>query len=100
MGLRHWSIDMLDGKVIIVTGGATGIGYGICSLLAEKGARVGIVQITVEEARQAARSVPGAFGFAADISDRAQVEAMTNRVLQTFGRIDGLVNNAAVSGEA
>ncbi|MBS1798421.1 MAG: glucose 1-dehydrogenase [Acidobacteria bacterium] len=91
---------MLDGKVIIVTGGATGIGCGISTVLAAKGARLAIVQITLEEARQAAQSISGAVGFAADISNRSQVEAMTNCVAETFGRIDGLVNNAAVSGEA
>lgn len=91
---------MLDGKVIIVTGGSTGIGYGISTVLAAKGARIAIVQITLEEAREAAQSIPGAIGFAADISDRSQVEAMTNDVVKTFGSIEGLVNNAAVSGEA
>jgi len=91
---------MLDGKVIIVTGGATGIGRGISTLLTAKGARVAIVQITLEEAQEAAQSIPEAVGFAADIGDRSQVETMIESVLKTFGRIDGLVNNAAVSGEA
>jgi NAD(P)-dependent dehydrogenase (short-subunit alcohol dehydrogenase family) len=70
-------IPMLESKVIIVTGGATGIGLGISLLLAARGAQVAIVQITREEAQRAARSIPGAVGFGADISDRAQVQAMT-----------------------
>jgi glucose 1-dehydrogenase len=90
---------VLEGKVIIVTGGATGIGRGICTLLAAKRARVAIVQMALDEAEHAAESIPGASGFAADISDRAQVDTMTAQVIKTFSRIDGLVNNASVSGE-
>jgi 2-hydroxycyclohexanecarboxyl-CoA dehydrogenase len=91
---------LLEGKVIIVTGGATGIGRGISSRLAGEGACVAIVQITLEEAQRGVESIPGTSAFAADISDRAQVESMIAQVIKRFGRIDGLVNNAAVSGKA
>lgn len=90
----------LRNQVIIVTGGATGIGRGICTALAEKGARIAIVQPQLHQAQQAAEAFPEAQGFSADIRDIAQVDRMTNAVLNAFGKIDGLVNNASITGEA
>jgi NAD(P)-dependent dehydrogenase (short-subunit alcohol dehydrogenase family) len=90
----------LQNQVIIVTGGATGIGRGICSALSEKGARLAIVQPTLEQAQHAAASIPGARGFASDIADPEQVDAMVTGVAATFGHINGLVNNASITGEA
>lgn len=90
----------LQDQVILVTGGATGIGRGICSVLAEKGAHIAIAQPALEQAQQAAASIPNARGFASDIADPKQVETMVADVLATFGRVDGLVNNASITGEA
>lgn len=93
-------VGKLKGQVIIVTGGASGIGRGICTALVEEGAKVAIVQRRLDQAEQAAASLQGAVGFAADISAMSQVELMTDAVLSAFGQIDGLVNNASVTGEA
>lgn len=91
---------MLNGHVVIVTGGATGIGRGIAGVLTEKGARVAIVQPELAQAQAAAETLPGARGFSADIRYREQVEAMVTAVVAEFGRVDALVNNAAVVGRA
>ncbi|HEV2275562.1 MAG TPA: SDR family oxidoreductase [Acidobacteriaceae bacterium] len=90
---------MLQQRVIVVTGGATGIGRGICDALAAKGARIAVVQPELSVAQKAAAEIPGAHGFAADIRSRPQVERMIGQVISTFGYVDGLVNNASITGE-
>ena len=87
----------LQGRIALVTGGATGIGNGIARALAARGARLAIVQPTVGQAENAARAFPDASGFAADIRDRDAVERMMAEVLDRFGGIDILVNNASVT---
>ena len=88
----------LSGRIAIVTGGATGIGNGIARALSKRGARIAIVQPTVEQAENAARALSDAAGFGADIRDRDAVEHMTAAVIDTFGGIDILVNNASITG--
>jgi NAD(P)-dependent dehydrogenase (short-subunit alcohol dehydrogenase family) len=92
------SLSALTGRVAIVTGGATGIGFGIAGALAERGARVAIVQPAIGQADEAACRLPNAAGFAADIRDPDAVERMTAAVAARFGRVDILVNNAALTG--
>ena len=92
----------LKGKVAIVTGGGTGIGKGISHALAEAGATVAIVQSTLEKAAQAAEELTAeghqVLPFCADISSRQMVQNLVAEVLEKFGRIDILVNNAALTG--
>ena len=88
----------LQGRIAIVTGGATGIGNGIARALAARGARLAIVQPSAQQAEEAARMLPEASGFGADIGDRDAVERMIGQVLERFGGIDILVNNASVTG--
>ena len=84
--------------IAIVTGGATGIGFGIARTLAAKGARIAIVQPTLDQAETAAGLLPEAAGFAADVRDPRAVERMTAAVVDRFGGLDVLVNNAAITG--
>lgn len=92
----------LKGKVAIVTGGGTGIGKGISRSLAEAGASVAIVQSTLEKAAQAAAELTAEghriLPLCADISSRRQVQKLVAETLENFGRIDILVNNAALTG--
>src|SRR5207302_4656411 len=88
----------LQGRTAVVTGGATGIGNGIARALAARGARLAIVQPVAAQAEEAARALPDAAGFAADIRDRDAVERMMAAVVERFGGIDILVNNASLTG--
>ncbi len=90
----------LEGKVAIVTGGGTGIGFGIARVLAERGARLVLAQKRVELAEEAARQLAPAevLCVKTDISRRAPVEAMMAATMERFGRLDILVNNASLTG--
>jgi L-fucose dehydrogenase len=88
-------------KVIVVTGGAKGIGAGIVKVLAAEGAIPVIVgrseadnQLTVKEVEAAGGQ---AHQVVAELTDPAACENAINKVLQQFGRIEGLVNNAGVN---
>jgi 2-hydroxycyclohexanecarboxyl-CoA dehydrogenase len=85
----------LDDKAVIVTGAGRGIGRGIVEKLAAEGARVVVSDVDEESARETAESVGGgAVGLWADVTSKEAVEAMVREVVDRFGRIDALVNNA------
>ena len=91
-------IDM-QGKVTLVTGGARGIGRGIVTALAGAGASVAIADLRADLAEQTASEVARDTGthvmaLKADVANLVEVQEMTERVLQTFGKIDVLINNA------
>ncbi len=90
----------LDGRVVIVTGGAKGIGRHYSQALADEGARVMIADIAdgkeiAEEiaARHGVNSVTSAI---ADVSDETSVKKLVAQTMERFGKIDVLVNNAAL----
>jgi 2-deoxy-D-gluconate 3-dehydrogenase len=91
----------LGGKVAIVTGGNGGIGLGMARGLAQAGA--GIAVVGRNEAKSAAAAADlGAMGVRAiavttDVTDKAAVDAMVERTLREFGRIDILINNAGIN---
>ncbi len=89
----------LKDKVAIVTGGGQGIGLAISRRLAAQGACVVIVQRNAEVGARAAGELGGTF-IQADVSNRAEVERMLAEVLERYGRVDVLVNNAAVHAAA
>lgn len=92
----------LAGKVAVVTGGARGIGQAVCATLAARGANVVFCDVCPEsEAEQTLAAIrsSGTDGLfcRADVSDRDGVGAMIRTVLERFGRLDILVNNAALN---
>jgi NAD(P)-dependent dehydrogenase (short-subunit alcohol dehydrogenase family) len=86
----------LDGKVAIVTGGAHGIGNAIARRLADEGADVIIGDIDGAAAKKEAAAIEGAVGVNLDITKRDQVDAVVRTAEESFGRLDILVNNAAI----
>ncbi|HUA52502.1 MAG TPA: 3-hydroxybutyrate dehydrogenase [Candidatus Sulfotelmatobacter sp.] len=91
---------MLQDKVAIVTGAASGIGKAIAQIYVAHGAKVAIAGIDGKAADAAAREIDPsgrrAVGVAMDVTDERQVEAGTAAVIETFGRLDVLVSNAGI----
>ncbi len=87
----------LAGRVALVTGGASGIGAAIAEMFAAKGAKVAVVDLLEEAAASKATAIgQGSQAFGCDVSDPAAVEATVAAVIDTYGRIDILVNSAGV----
>ena len=90
----------LNDKVAIVTGGGAGVGEAIARRYANEGARVIVAEILAERGEAVARAIQEQGGQAAfvqtDVSSEEQVGRLTDAALARFGRIDILVNNAAV----
>src|SRR5882762_1877098 len=90
----------LADKVAIVTGATQGIGLACAERLVREGARAMLVDIKPDGEHIAQQLDPSARFFAADVSQKADVDAMIAATLQAFGRIDILVNNAGVTHAA
>jgi L-fucose dehydrogenase len=91
----------LKNKIVIVTGGARGIGEGIVRVLSAEGAIVAIVGRNQDDNRklqtELEKSGADLFSFEAELSEPAACEKAVKAVVQKYGRIDGLVNNAGVN---
>lgn len=85
----------LDGKTAIVTGGTSGIGERIVEVFVEEGAHVVVAARRQEEGQKLERRL-GVHFIRADVSSEPDVKAMVDLALKLFGRVDCLVNNAAV----
>ena len=91
----------LKEKVAIVTGGAQGIGRGICLRLAEEGARTAIFDVNLDEARKTAQEIDPSGGkviaLKVDVTRSVELEDAVKQVISEFGKVDILVNNAGIS---
>jgi len=92
----------LRGQIAVVTGGTRGIGRAVAERLAGSGADVAVLATRPDAAETAAGDLAKAhgvraFGVGVDVADETSVNAAFERVLETFGRIDVLVNNAGIT---
>jgi NAD(P)-dependent dehydrogenase (short-subunit alcohol dehydrogenase family) len=87
----------LDGKVAAVTGATAGTGKGIAARFAAEGAAVCLLAREPERLDQVAHEIGGkTIGFVTDVGDPASVNATFDQIAETFGKLDILVNNAAI----
>jgi NAD(P)-dependent dehydrogenase (short-subunit alcohol dehydrogenase family) len=92
--------DLLAGKVIVVTGGGTGLGKSMATRFAELGGKVVLASRTLETCEKAAAEIKAATGGEAlplrcDVRSYDECEAMVKATVAAFGKVDALVNNAA-----
>jgi len=90
----------IEGKVVVITGGSSGLGEATARYLAEKGAIVAIAARRRDRLDRIVADVVSAGGrakgYQVDVAQRAQLDALVTNVMKDFGRIDVLVNNAGV----
>ena len=91
----------LDGKVALVTGAGRGIGQQIAKKLAEAGAKVAVVDLQEDWCRETVDLVEAvgstALALGCNVAESAEVDACVKRVVETFGTVDVLVNNAGIT---
>ncbi len=86
----------VNGKVAIVTGGASGLGAEDARFLAREGARVVITDVQDDLGQRVAAEIPGAIYLHQDVRDESQWTKVVDETIKRFGKLDVLVNNAGV----
>lgn len=90
----------IEGKVVLITGGSTGIGAEVARLLAARGARVAVAARRTDKLEAVVAEIAAQGGdakaYTLDVTDKRQVEAVVAAVVTDFGRLDVLINNAGL----
>ena len=93
-------MGLLDGKVVVVTGGGHGIGRAYCQGVAREGGTAVVADIDESAAHGVAKAIQDsggkALGSGLDVANFASCQEMAKKTLDAFGKIDGLINNAAI----
>lgn len=98
--LKGQNLFDVSGKVVLITGAATGLGEGYAHIFAESGCKVACADIQFEKVCQTAEDICAqgfeAKSFEVDVTSQKSIRKMAAEILETYGRIDVLVNNAGV----
>lgn len=90
----------IQGKVVLITGGSTGIGAEVARQLASRGAKVAIAARRKEKLDEVVADIAASGGvaraYALDVTDKKQMEAVAAAVVKDFGKLDVLINNAGI----
>ena len=94
-------MNLLDGKVALITGGSRGIGEALVRKFAEQGAKVAFTYVS-ESSAERSRKLAEELGdnvraYQSDAGDYAQAEALVGEVVKDFGKLDILINNAGIT---
>jgi sorbitol-6-phosphate 2-dehydrogenase len=94
-------VKILEDRIALVTGGGQGLGQAICQRLAQEGSHVVVADLNEQSAVDTAADITAvtgrrSLGLKVDVTDEAQVEAIVNRTVAEFGRLDIVVANAGV----
>lgn len=84
------------GKVIVITGAARGLGLAMAQYFNTAGARLALVDVAGDAVADAAAGMNDAKAYQADVSDETSVMSLFESIVNDFGRLDGLVNNAGI----
>jgi short-subunit dehydrogenase len=84
----------IENKIIVVTGASSGIGLATAKFLTQKGAKVALVAQSQSELDELAKDIPGSFPISADLRQEDEARKMIKKVLEHYGKIDILINNA------
>src|SRR5581483_3442084 len=91
----------VEGRVVVVTGGAGGIGAAACRAIASEGGKVLVADLDADAARRVAEAIAADGGEAesigVDVTDRAQVQAMIRKAVDAFGELNVIFNNAGMN---
>ena len=92
--------DNIENKVVLITGGSTGIGAEVARLLASRGAKVAIAARRKDKLDEVVAAIEAAGGtakaYSLDVTDKKQVEAVVAAAVADFGKLDVLINNAGL----
>jgi NAD(P)-dependent dehydrogenase (short-subunit alcohol dehydrogenase family) len=89
--------DALDGRRVLVTGGARGLGAAFVRALVERGAHVAFGDVLHAEGEALARELPEAHFFPLDLNEPQSISAFVDASVKALGGLDGLINNAAIT---
>lgn len=108
--LEYWSLEqaklasakkrVLDGQIVMVTGGAGAIGAATCQVFAEQGAQIVVADLNLEAAKELALSLGSShLGVICDVTDRTSIEQSFNAVIRQYGGLDIVISNAGAAWE-
>ena len=90
----------IEGKVVLITGGSTGIGAEVARLLASRGAKVAVAARRKDKLEEVVAEITAqggiAKGYTLDVTDKHQVQAVVAAIVVDFGKLDVLINNAGL----